>query len=233
MTLILLGVIAVIYVTTIGLPEFLKGPLLAEVRAAGIQLDFQRIRWLWYRGIVIDRAAFSWLKDPMQPNFSAKEAELDLDLRSLFDSHPRLNSITLKEGSLLWPVAKTNDLSFAFSNITARIQFPNPQTLDLVQLEGDSIGAHIKLEGVITNFTGLRALKFFRPKKDHAGKEDLSQIASTLRQIRLTGDPQLALTFSGDAAEPRSLRGSVKFSTLRAQTPWGNAKNLQLTSELR
>ncbi|MEO6033922.1 MAG: AsmA-like C-terminal region-containing protein, partial [Verrucomicrobiota bacterium] len=139
----------------------------------------------------------------------------------------------LKQGSLLWPVAKTNDLSFAFSNITARIEFPNPQTLVLAQLEGDSIGAHIKLGGVITNFTGLRALKFFRPKKDHAGKEDLSQIASALRQIRLTGDPQLALTLNGDASEPRSLRGSVKFSTRRAQTPWGNAKNLQLTSELR
>ena len=219
LTLILVTVIAGIYVTTIGLPEFVKGPLLAKLRAEGVQLDFKRIRWLWYRGIVAEHAAFTWLKDPNQPTFSSSEAELDLDLHSLFKTRLRLNSITIKQGHLLWPVSKTNDLEFSLTNIAARIQFPTTRTLEIVQLEGDSVGAHIKLSGSITNFSGVRAWKIFRPLKDRPGQENLSEIASTLRQIRLTGEPELTVSIHGDAAEPKSMRGSVKFTTRRAQTP--------------
>ncbi len=233
LTLILIAVIAGIYVTTIGLPEFLKGPLLAKLRAEGVQLDFQRIRWLWYRGIVIDRAAFTWLKDPLQPSFSSAETDLNLDLHSLFEPHLHLNSIAIKQGNFLWPVSKTTDLNFALSNITARVEFPSVRTLDVARLEGDSAGAHIKLTGTITNFAGLRAWKIFRLNKDPQAKDSLNQIAATLREIRLTGDPELTLALNGDAAEPRSMRGSIKFTARRAQTPWGNAKNLQVTSVVR
>jgi len=233
LTLILVAVIAGIYVTTIGLPEFVKGPLLAKLRAEGVDLDFRRIRWIWYRGVVAEESSFTWLKDPNQPNFSSAETELDLDLRSLFKTRLRLNSITIKNGNLLWPVAKTNDLELSLSNVTARIEFPTTRTIEIVRLAGDSVGAHIKLTGVITNFEGVRAWKIFRPLKDRPGEENLSEIATTLQKLRLTGEPELVMSVSGDAGEPKSMRGSIKFTTRRAQTPWGNVKNLQFTSELR
>ena len=184
LTLILVTVIAGIYVTTIGLPGFVKDPLLAKLRAEGVQLDFEQIRWLWYRGIVAEHAAFTWLKEPSQPSFSSAETELDLDPRSLFEPHLRLNSITIKQGYLLWPVSKTNDLELSLTNIAARIEFPTPRTLDIVQLEGDSLGAHLKLTGSITNFTGVRAWKIFR----HAARAAKKQTASAATESRIMKD---------------------------------------------
>src|SRR5262245_3809488 len=54
--LALLG--AIIYLQVYGLPGFVQRPLLEKLRARGVDLDFTRLRWSWYRGMVAENVKF-------------------------------------------------------------------------------------------------------------------------------------------------------------------------------
>lgn len=226
-------VIAGIYLNTIGLPDFLKRPLLAKFRSEGVQVDFSRMRLRWYRGIVVDKATFTFLKHPLQPKFSSAETELKLDLRSLRNSHLKLNSLAIKQGNLIWPVSKTNQLALTLSNITAKVQFRPNEKIDLHHFEANFANTKISMAGSVTNASAMRGWKLFQPKKPKTGRKGgLERFAVALEQIHLTGSPELTLQFSGDAATPQSFQGKFHFTAPEAETPWGNETNLQLTAEL-
>src|SRR5687767_12941931 len=66
-----------VYFNTVGLPDFIKRPLLAEIRKQGWEVQFTNMRWPWYRQITIENAAFS-RTDRTGPTFSAARAELNV-----------------------------------------------------------------------------------------------------------------------------------------------------------
>ena len=48
------------WVHEVGLPGFLKAPLLAELRQRGVALEFDRLRLRLMRGIVAERVRMVW-----------------------------------------------------------------------------------------------------------------------------------------------------------------------------
>src|SRR5438552_1430421 len=72
--LLMLGiVVAGIYLNQIGLPDFVKRPLLEELRARGVELQFSRLRLRWYQGIVADDVRFGRLEQPQGPQLSIRQ----------------------------------------------------------------------------------------------------------------------------------------------------------------
>ena len=176
--LLLLAVLAAVsggmYLRNVGLPDFLKRPLLAQLHAKGVQLNFTRARWRWYRGIVVDGATFTLLKPSAHPKFFSVETELNLDLRSLFDSRFHLNSVTVQKGNFVWPISETNQLSLSVSNVTARIRFPSENEMRLEQLEGDFADVPLKFRESSPIFTKRACGKFSSPAKKEKAKADRS-----------------------------------------------------------
>ena len=219
-----------LYLNRVGVPDFLKRPLLAKLRAKGIQVDFDRMRLRWYRGIVVDKVTFTFLKQPLQPKFSSAEAEINLNYRSLLDTDLKLNSLTIKQGNLIWPASKTNH--FALSNITTHVRFGANQRIAVEQFQADFIGTRINITGALTNVSALRDWKIFQPKKPGRPKLGLQQLAAALEKIHISGEPKLTLNLSGDAADPESVQGELNFSAAVANTPWGSGINLHLSAQL-
>src|SRR5881394_2211785 len=79
--LALLG--ALIYVNQIGLPPFIKRPLLEKLRARGIDLQFTRLRLRWYEGIVAEEVRFGRAGESFGPQLTLQEAQLQLNRRAL------------------------------------------------------------------------------------------------------------------------------------------------------
>ncbi len=233
-TLFLVGilflVLAGVYLNRVGLPDFLKRPLLAQLRAKGIHVEFDRMRLRWYRGIVVDQAQFTFLKPALQPKFTASEAELNLNYRSLLDSNLKIDSLTIKDGNLVWPTSKTNLITL--SNITTRVQFGKNEEVSVPEFQANFIGARINVTGSITNVSAIRDWKIFQPKKPKEPKRGLEQIASVLEKIRFEGATELTVNISGDATEPANVQGDLKFSSAFASTPWGSGTNLQVEAQL-
>ena len=64
-TLALLG--ALLYLNQVGLPGFIKRPLLEKLRAHGIELQFSRLRWRWAQGIVAENVRFGGTQEGAAP----------------------------------------------------------------------------------------------------------------------------------------------------------------------
>lgn len=227
---LLFAVLAGLYLNFVGLPDFLKRPLLAQLRAKGVQVEFGRMRLRWYRGIVVDDAKFTVLKPALRPYFTSTEAELNLNYRSLLDSNLKLDSVTIKDGNLVWPASKTNWIML--SNISTHVGFGDDEWVSVPQFQADFIGARINVTGSMTNASAIRDWKIFQPKKPKEPKRSLDQIASVLEKIHFKGATELTLNISGDATEPENVQGDLKFSSAFATTPWGSGTNLQVEAQL-
>src|SRR6266536_2180802 len=75
--LLLLG--GLTYLNRVGLPEFLKARLVAELRARGVALEFTRMRLRWYHGLVAENVRLGRADDPVGPHLSLAEMDLKLD----------------------------------------------------------------------------------------------------------------------------------------------------------
>ena len=65
---------AIAYLHLIGLPDFLKRPMLQRLLAEGIEAQFTNMQLGWGRGpsILIENAAFSRSREPLSPRLSAR-----------------------------------------------------------------------------------------------------------------------------------------------------------------
>ncbi len=108
--LLLFAIGAGYYLNRIGLPDFLKRPLLQTLHARGIDLKFTRLRWRYTRGLVAENVRFGQADAPVNgPDFSAREMELKLDHAALRHFNFTVDSVILHGGTLTWPVNETNE----------------------------------------------------------------------------------------------------------------------------
>src|SRR5437762_14328279 len=79
---IVLGTLA-LWLTEVGLPDFMKQRLVSELRSRGVEFQFSRIRLRWRRGVVAEHVNFGKTKEQFGPQFFAEKAELHLDQSAL------------------------------------------------------------------------------------------------------------------------------------------------------
>ncbi len=74
--------ILAIWLHRVGLPDFIKDPLVAELRLRGLDVRFTRMRLIWYRGIVADNIQFG------RPGTDKRAARFRHRSRSAFARSP-------------------------------------------------------------------------------------------------------------------------------------------------
>src|SRR3954469_14895451 len=71
---------ALLYLNQVGLPGFIKDPLLEKLRARGLELQFSRLRWKPVQGVVAEHVRFgratAEATDTPGPTCVAKEVQL-------------------------------------------------------------------------------------------------------------------------------------------------------------
>src|SRR5438477_8674000 len=95
--LALLG--ALVYVNQVGLPGFVKRPLLEKLRARGIDLQFSRLRLRWYQGLVAENVRFGQATGALHPEITASEVQVHLDYHALAHLRLQVDSLRLRRGS--------------------------------------------------------------------------------------------------------------------------------------
>ncbi len=217
--LVLLG--ALLYLNQIGLPGFMKKPLLKKLRARGLDLQFTRLRWRWDHGIVAENVHFGRTDDLLSPKLVLKEVEVQLNYRALAKLQFQVDSLILRRGSLTWPVsvahAPARELSL--TNIQTQLRLLPGDLWELDHFEAQFAGGDIRLTGVVTNASAVREWKLFHRRE--RAPLGLHQWAETLEQIHFSAPPQLRVDVQGDARELQSFAVDVKLDAPGADTPWG------------
>jgi hypothetical protein len=222
--LLLLG--ALVYLNQIGLPGFVKKPLLENLHARGLDLQFSRLRWRWYRGLVAENARFERADAPFTPRLTLQEVQVRLNHRALSRLRLQVDGLVLRHGKLVWPIRETNQppRQLAIENIQTDLRFLPDDEWALDNFNATFAGARLTLSGTVTNASAVRQWRFFQakhPAPAELWQNRLRQLADTLESIRFSAPPALALDIRGDARDPLSFTVRMRASAPRADTPWG------------
>jgi hypothetical protein len=217
----------VLYLDQVGLPDFIKNPLLEKLHDRGLDLQFSRLRWRPSRGIVAENVFFGRTNDVSSPQLTLKEVQLRLDYRALLKRQFQVESLELREGRLSWPVISTNEptRTLSIENIQTELQLLTNDVWELDNLQGKFAGANIQLSGSLTNASVVRNWKFFHRQPAAPGtlQERLRRIADTLEQIHFATAPELKLEVRGDALHIENTAVRLLIQAPAADTPWGAA----------
>lgn len=237
--LVTLGLLVlIVYLNQHGLPDFVKRPVLEKLRARGVDLEFSRMRLRWHRGIVADNVRFGGVEESTLPRLSAKEVEIDLDLSALARFQVQVDSLSLSGGKLVWTAGETKapTRTLEVSDIEATLRLAPGDEWRLDDFRGQFAGAHFFLSGVVTNASAIRDWKVARVRQPGDAPlrwpERLRAIAETIERISFSTPPELRLTLDGDARELQSFTARLTVTAADADTPWGKASRVRLTSRL-
>lgn len=236
-----LGVLTVVgcglYLNQIGLPGFLKRPLLEQLRQRGVELEFTRLRLLWYRGIVAENVRFGRTREASSPSLAARRAELGLEGRALLRGRLHVDALTLHAGRFEWPVAETNAPATALivEDIEARVSLLPGDEWSVEELSARFAGARLVLTGTLTNATALRERRLSQPAQPtepHTTTQRLRKLAQIIGRMSFATPPELRVFLAGDARDPNSFTARLTFAVPQAETPWGQVSGGQINARL-
>ncbi len=231
---ILLLICAGLYLNRVGLPGFIKNPLLAKLHARGIDLQVSRLRWSWTRGIVADNVTFSSTNEILSPRLLLKQVQVRLNPGALAKFDFQITSLVLRRGEFRWPT-DTNDppREIAAHNIETELKFLPDDCWELEHFQAEFYGAKLSFIGSVTNASALREI--FKPKeKKQPGvfQSRLDEFAKTMEQVKFASPADLKILVQGDARDPQSFRGIITLHAPDADAPWGKVSEGLFTARI-
>lgn len=227
-----------VYLNQVGLPDFLKRPVLEELRGRGVDLEFSRLRLRWHRGIVAEEVHFGRTEKPLLPRLTARELEIDLNPRALARLRLQVDAISLRGGNLLAPVTGTNapPRTLRIQNIEARLRFLPGDEWSLDDFRARFAGAEFFVSASITNASAIRnwdSLRGPRAEREVSVPDQLRRLADTLETISFTTPPEMRLMVRGDALHLPSFTVRLVLKAADADTPWGQTTNVLFAAHLQ
>ena len=225
--LLLLGTL--IYLNQVGLPGFIKRPILERLRAHGLELQFSRLRLRWYEGIVADNVRFGQTREPLSPQLTAREVRVPLNLRALMRLQVQVDGVVLRQGRLTWPLSqpKEGTSELAIDQIQTDLRFLPGDQWALDNFRAVFAGANIRLSGTVTNaskvseWKPLQGERIVNPSAADIWQKRFRTLADVLDQVRFSSPPDLWLDVRGDANDLRSFSVRLTAMASGAETPWG------------
>jgi hypothetical protein len=234
---VLLVVAALAYLQLVGLPDFLKKPLLRELRQRGFDAQFASARFGWGPSIVIENAAFSPTNLASGPRLSAGWTQLNLNAAALLHARLRVDSFQILQASLRIPVSPTNEEPLTMTDLNLSVRVASNNLALLRNASAWSRGVRLNVNAEIRNYFSMRDWKFplpsipAAPPAPAAGQPKPAPRRTAwevLRTIYFSGTPELNIHFFADGRDENTLRAELEFTATNTETPWGQCGPLHL-----
>jgi hypothetical protein len=229
---VVLAVVALAgYLNMVGLPAFLKRPLVNTLRERGVDLQFSRMRVRWYRGIVAENVHFGPAQsDANAPQVSFKEVEVRVNHTALAHFKVKVDALILRGGQVVWELDETNQptATLSVTNIQTQLRLLPDDQWQLDQFTAAFAGAKLHFSGSLTNASALRDWKIFQ---GHAAaqpgrlRRNLRDLAFAINRIKFPQPPELSIDVQGDARATETFSGLITLDARGASTPWGDFTN--------
>ena len=236
--LVTLGILgALIYLNLIGLPDFVKRPIITKLREKGLVLEFSELRLHWSRGFVASHVRFGSMESTAAPRLLAQEVEFNFHVRGLLVGKIQVDSMTMRDGRLEWTLTQTNapNRTLTIEKIESSLRLlPNDSWL-LDDLRGQFAGAKFFLSGSLLNASAVKDWKFGETDASVDATRwprRLRKLAETLDQITFSSPPELRLDLNGDARDLRSFDARFTLRAMDADTAWGKASQVVLKAKI-
>lgn len=232
--LLLVLICFLLWLNRVGLPDFLKNPLVAQLRQQGVEVEFSRIRLRWYRGIVAEDVHFAEAGQTGSPRLTGRELVLRLDVSALWHRKLELRGLALSDGRLTIPVTATNAPAreVCVEQLQTQVDFQPGGRWQLSSFEGRVWGIDFQLAGTAINVPALLQRK---PMEDSTAKprtEAWNRFLEQMEKVTFTPVARLKGTFScdGKAMEASTLHAEVAADQFKS--PWASGRDLALVLDL-
>ena len=228
---------AILYMNRVGLPDFVKRPLVKKLRERGVALEFAQLRWHWGDGFVAHSVRFGSMNEPAAPQLFSEKVQIKLNSRALLHAQLQVDSIELQDGRLEWIPLNSNTpiRALTVTNIQARLRLLPGDQWQLDDLRARFAGADFVVSATVTNATATRDWELLRGTGTAAETrwpERLQKLADTLESISFSSPPELRLVLEGDARNLQSFGARLNLTAAQADTPWGRAEAVEFISRL-
>ncbi|MGA2749349.1 MAG: hypothetical protein ABSG59_11285 [Verrucomicrobiota bacterium] len=235
---VFLAVAALAYFHLIGLPEFVKQPLLREIRRRGFEARFSEARLAWGPSIVVRNAAFLPIGPSFIPRLSAGRAELALNGNALLRRRLHVDSFSVINGRMQVPLSETNGEELSLDEVGLRVAFLTNQLARLSDFHADFRGIDIRINGDLSDYgvwrrrkpagSGIKTNAPPPARTLDAYRGQLRRLADILTKYEFRGTPALEINFAAAGQDANSLRAEASFTTGWALTPLGAIENFHL-----
>lgn len=236
MALALLGYLF-LHLAYVGLPSFLKEPLLNVVREQGLELDYSRIRFLPLRGVVVDRVNVRLQGDPDLKPFFVEQLSLRFDWMPLLElAPPRLEAATFTGGSAARAVQGGPGEPAAvlrLDRLACELEFVSQDDWRLTWLTADLNGLTLEAMGSFSEVT--RYLKRRRPQPALVDfhSPPLARALNEMDTMVFTAPPRVELGFAVNGEQlPKSVV-QLRCTTAGARSAWGQFDDVQLSVDVQ
>ena len=232
--MVLLAVAAVTYLQLVGLPGYLKNPLLNALRQRGFDAQFASARLAWGPSIIIENAAFSPTNQSAGPRLSAGWTQLNLNASALVRGRLHVNSFEVSKAGLRLPLSATNQPPLSLTDVILHVALLSNSVAELTDSSAWCRGIRVQMNGEIRNFLSVRDWKipqFSVPPPSGAGQAKPGSRPAAweiLQKIHFNGTPILKIHFYADGRDRNTLRAELEFTAAGTQSPWGQCGPLFL-----
>jgi len=225
---------SVAYLHLIGLPEFVKQPMLRRLLARGIEAQFTNMQLgLGKRpSIIVENAAFSRFHQPLSPRLSASRAELTLSWNAMLHARIEVHSLQVAGAQLQVPVSETNGDALVLNNVALEMQFNSNDIVRLNYCQGAFRGIQLDIIGRASHVSDMLHWPFLGGSGGTNGafQAHLREVARALQKINFTGTPVLQIEAEADGKDTNSFTAELNFVVPGAHTPWGDVTTLVLNA---
>ena len=231
LTLVLIVLAALTWLSLAGLPEFLRVRVVAELSRRGVVADFSDLRFHWFRGLVASDLRIAW-GGTNGPSLSISEADIDIAPPPWRASRDIVRGLRVRSGSLALPLPVDNEPTrdLRVEKIVADIRFLPGDAWDVQRLSAQVLGLDLELRAAITNISGLRST---RPTPNPAAANQqrrlLRDALDDLQRWSFTGQPRVQASLQLDGARPEYATGNAYVDIPEVRTPHGDMRRLRIS----
>lgn len=207
---VFLALCALVYLNKVGLPDFIKSQLLAQLKSRGLELQFSNIRLHWHRGIVADNINLGRAQLPFGPQLFFDEVQIQLNRRALWRLRFEIDAIALRQGRLCWPLdnASQDHELLSLEDVNAELRFPSSEIWELTRFDARLLDAGVHIAGSMTNASWLK----HRPKTAAPEKAAPSQLRALREWVHSARQWHWPRSLSIDVAFFADIKDTSHFS---------------------
>jgi hypothetical protein len=235
--LVVLG--SVVYFNQVGLPAFLKAPLLRQLRAGGWEVQFDRLRLDWSKGIVAEQVALTETRKTAGPTIQFGEVILEPDWAELTRLRFHLRLLQLHDGVLALPLSPAEPQlpPVRIDTVQAELRFLPGDRWELARLTAEGSGIRLRVTGLLTNASAVRgwardAVPAGPTPTPAIWQSLLRRAMAYTRQWKFGRPPVLNVFIGGDARDPAGMRAELSLEAEAIESRWGTLESLSVRSEL-
>jgi hypothetical protein len=236
--LILLAIVTCLFfLNKVGLPDFVKARVIAQLRSKGWDANFSRLRLRFYRGIVAEQLYLERADQKPGPHIFVEAAACRFDYEALLHRNLVMNSVWLNGGRVVWPIPHTNQPlpALQINDLNGLLRFQTHDVWQLDNLSGRVMGLQAQFTGTLSNASYLRDWKLPRPKdprQQQLTEATLRKVLATLERIKFNGTPKAEIKFTVDAANLRETLAEMDCHVAGIDSPWVQGTNMLLVARL-